>query len=82
MLQIVRVEKVDENRFICAFSMFFSWVMVLKLSKKVNFGPDLSKKSKSVKAIYIHASTSSKYTLWENVMVYLGLNHHLWDICN
>ena len=66
MLHIVRVEKVDENGFIFAFSMFSSQVMVLKLSKKVNFlklGTDLSKKCNSVKAIYIHASESSHYTL-------------------
>ena len=75
IIQIVRAEKVDENGVICTFSMFSSWVMVLKLSKKVNFlkfGADLSKKSKSVKAIYIHASKSSHYTLWENVMFYRG----------
>ena len=38
MLQTVRTEKVDEkNGFICLVSMFPSWVMVLKLSKKVHF---------------------------------------------
>ena len=55
MLQIVRAGKVDEkNGVICLVSMFPSWVMVLKLSKKVHFlqfCADLSKKSKSIKAI-------------------------------
>ena len=50
-------------------SMFPSRVIVLKLSKKVHFlqsCADLSKKPKSVKAIYIYASESSHYTLSEN----------------
>ena len=84
ILQTVRSEKVDEkNGVICLVSMFPSWVMVLKLSKKVHFlqfCADLSKKSKSVKAIYIYASESSHYTLSENAMVYRGLSHRSWDI--
>ena len=47
--------------------------MVCKLSRKghfLQFCADLSKKSKSVKAIYIYASESSHYTLPENGMVY------------
>ena len=59
MLQTVRAEKVDEkNGIICLASMFPVWVMVLKLSKKVHFlqfCADLSKNSKSIKAIYIYA---------------------------
>ena len=58
MLQTLRAEKGA----ICLVSMFLSWVMVLKLSKKVHFlrfCADLSKKSKSVKAIYIYASKRS-----------------------
>ena len=62
MLQTVRAEKVDEkNRVVCLVSMFPSWVKVLKLSKKVHFllfCADLSKKPRSVKAIYIYASES------------------------
>ena len=54
----VRAEKVDgKNRVICLVSMFSSWVMVLKLSKKVYFSQfyaDISKKPKSVKWIYIY----------------------------
>ena len=84
MLQTVRVEKVDEKiGVICLVSMFPSWVMVCKLSKKVNFlqfCADLSKKSKSVEAIYIYASESSYYSLSESALIYGGLRHRLWDI--
>ena len=82
MLQTVRSEKVDENGVICLVSIFPSWVMVCKLPKKVfsQFCTDLSKKSKSVKAIYICASESSYFSLSENAMVYWGLSHHSLDI--
>ena len=84
MLQTVRVEKVDEkNGVICLVSMFPSWVMVLKCSKKVHFMQfcaDLSKKPKSLKAIFMYASESSHDTLLENGMVYRGLSHRSWDI--
>ena len=63
MLQIVRAEKVDEiNGIVFLVSMFPSWVMVCKLSKKVHFlqfCSALSRKFKSVKAIYINACESS-----------------------
>ena len=78
------MEKVDEtNGIICVISMFPSCVMVCKLSKKWYFlqlWADLSKKSKSVKAIYKYATESSHYTLSENAMVYRCLSHHSWDI--
>ena len=81
ILQTVGAEKVDEkNGVICLVSMFPSWVMVPKLSKKVHFlqfCADLSKKSKSVKAIYICVSENSHYTF---ATVYRGLSHRLWDI--
>ena len=84
MLQTVRVGKVNEkDGVICLAFMFPSWVAVCKLSKKVHFlqfCADLSKKSKSVEAIYIYASESSYYTLPENAMVYRGLHHLSWDI--
>ena len=84
ILQTVRAEKVDEkNGIICLFSMFPTWVMVRKLSKKVHFlqvFADFSKKSKSVKAIYIYATESSHYTFSENDMVYRDLSHRSWDI--
>ena len=47
--------------------------MVHKVSKKMHFlqfCADVSKKSKSVEAIYIYASESSRYTLSGNGMVY------------
>ena len=79
MLQTVRTEKVDEkNKVICLAFMFPSRVMVLKLSKKVHFlefCDGLSKKPKSIKAIYIYASESSHYTLSENDIIYSGLSH-------
>ena len=43
---------------------------------------DLSKKSKSIKAIHIYACESSHYTLSENSMVYRGVSHGSWDISN
>ena len=68
MLQTVRVEKVDKkNGVICLASMVPSWVMVLKLPKKVHFlqfCTDLSEK----KAIYICGSKSFCYGLSENYM--------------
>ena len=59
----------EKNEVICLVSMFSSWAMVLKSSKKVHFlqfCADLSKKSKSVKATYVYASESSHYTLPES----------------
>ena len=82
MLQTFRAEKVDEKkqktkqktrktkRVICLGS--------LNCPKKcifLQFCADLSKKPKSVKAIYIYASESSDYTLSENEMVYRCLSH-------
>ena len=70
MLQTVREEKIDKKKgVICLFSMFPFRVMFLKLPKKVHFlqfCADLSKKSKSVKTIYLHASESCHYALSEN----------------
>ena len=63
ILQTVRSEKVDEkNGAIYLVSMFPSWVVVFKLSKKVyflQFCADFTKKSKSIKAIYIYAPERS-----------------------
>ena len=79
MLQIVGAGKVVEKySIICLVSMFPSWVMLCKLSKKVQFlrfCAYLSKKSKSVEEIYIYASESSHYTLAENGMVYRSPSH-------
>ena len=66
-------EKVDEkNRVDCLVFMFPSWVMVLKLPKKVHFlqiWADLSRKSKPVKA-----------SLSENGVVYYALTYCFEDI--
>ena len=60
MLQTVRAEKLDKKiRVICLVSMFLTWVMACKLSKKMHFlqfCADLSKKYKSVEAIHIYVS--------------------------
>ena len=61
----------DKNEVICLVSMFLSWVMVLKLSKKglfLQFCADLSKKSKAIKAIYIFASERSRYAFQKMVL--------------
>ena len=57
MSQTIRVEKVNKkNEAIFLALLFRSWVMTLKLFRKVHilqFCADLSKKPKSVKTIYI-----------------------------
>ena len=84
ILQTVRSENVNRNNgVICLTPMFPSWVMVLKLSKKVHFlqfCADLSKKSKSIKAIYIYASERSRYALSENGIVYYAMTYCFGDI--
>ena len=84
MLQTFTAEKIDEKSgVICLAFMFPSWVMVLKLSKKMNnlqFCAHLCQKSKSVKVIYIYASERSYYSLTENDMVYRGLSHRSWEV--
>ena len=55
----------------------------LKLSKKVHFlkfRADLSKKSKSVKAIYIHATERPCCTVSENGIVYYAMTYLFGDI--
>ena len=57
--------------------------MFFKLSKKVHFlrfCADVSKKSKFIKAIYIHASERYRYTLSENDIVHYGMTYCLRDI--
>ena len=63
--------------------MFPSWLMILKLSKKVhffNFVLTSAKKSKYVKASYIYASETSRYALSENVIVYYAMASRFEDI--
>ena len=78
------VEKVNEkNGVICLVSMFSSWVIVLKLSKKVHllqYCADFSKKTKPVKAIYIYASKRSRYALSENDIVNYAITYCFGDI--
>ena len=77
MLQLER-KKVDRKKvFICLFFILISWIMVLKLSKKVHLlqlFDDFSYKPKSAYAIYTYASESSHYNLSENGMVYRVLS--------
>ena len=52
--------------------------MVVKLSKKVHFFQfyaDLSKKSLSIKAIYIYATGRARYVLSENGIVYHAMTY-------
>ena len=93
MLQKVRAEKRwknDEkiwkrwkNRVICLVSMIASWVIVLKLSGKVHFlqfCADLSRKTKSIEAIYIYASERSFYALSGNGIAYYAMIYCFGDI--
>ena len=80
--QKVRAQKVDEkNRVIFLFP---SWVMALKLPKIVYFlkiCAHLSKKSKSIKAIYLYPSEIPHHPLSENSMLYRGLKIlRYWEI--
>ena len=68
---------------ICLVSVFPSRVMVVKFSKKVHFlqfCADLSKKSRSIKVIYIYASERSRYILSENGIVYCAMTYYFGDI--
>ena len=46
----------------------------------VQFCADFSKKSNSIKAIYIYVSESSRYALSENGIVYCALTYYFGDI--
>ena len=65
--------------------MFPSWAMVLKLPKIVHslqFCPDLSKRSQSVKAILVYTSERSHYALLEHSVVYRCLRQFANNYCN
>ena len=72
ILQTVRAQKLDaKNGVICLVSFFLSWVMVLKLPKIVHFleiCANVSKKSKSIKAIYLYRSERPHHGLSGNSM--------------
>ena len=74
-----KARKADEkNEVICQLSFFLSRVTVLKLPNIVHFlkiCADLSKKSKSIKAIYLYPSERTHHALSENDMVYSGLSN-------
>ena len=82
--QTVRAQQVDEkNGVLCLVSFFPSWVIVLKLSKIVNFlqiCAGLSKKSKSIKATYLYPSQRPHHALSKNSMFYRGLSNSSRDI--
>ena len=63
MLQAGRAEKAEKNGVICVVIMFPSWVMILKLLKKVYFFQfwALAKKSKYVKVIYTYACLVTRF---------------------
>ena len=68
---------------ICLVFMFHSSVMVLKLSKIVNFlqfCANLSKTSKFSKAIYIYAFERPRYALSENGIAYYAITYCFGDI--
>ena len=76
-------KQVDEKWGHFSSFMFSSWVMVFKLSKKVHFlqfCAELSKKSTSIKAIYICASERYCYALSENDIVYYAITYCFGDI--
>ena len=78
--EIVRAQKVDHFFY---FPFFASWVMVLELPKIVHFlqdCADLSKKSKSIKAIYLYPPEIPHHALSENNMFYRGLSKNSRDI--
>ena len=82
--QTVRTQKADEkNGVFCLVSFFPSWVMVLKFPKIRHFlriCVELSKKSKSIKAIFLYPSERSHYALSENSMFHRGLSNSSRDI--
>ena len=83
----VRAEKVDEKKnekkkwVICLVPMFPSWLMVLKLPKKVRFlqfGADVSKISKSVKGTYVHLKVL--ITLYQKMIWFIGVGAIAYEI--
>ena len=77
MLQKVRAKKVDKKWGSLSSSCCLPEIWSLNCPKVhfLQFCADLSKKPKSVKAIYIYETESSDYTLSENDIVYRGLSH-------
>ena len=60
---------------------FLLWALLLSKKKHfLQFCTDLSKKSESIKAIYISAYESSCYALLENGIVYYAMTYCFGDI--
>ena len=71
-----------KNGVICLVSMFPSWVMVLKLPKKAHFFQfcaNLSKKSKSIKVIYIIATRNN---IKRKTPIFFNLRNYVEKQCN
>ena len=81
--QIVRARNVDEkNDFIYLICFFSFRVMVLKLPKILHFFQicaDLSKKPKSIKAIYFYPSERPHHALSEN-RIFIGVQATVHEI--
>ena len=80
ILQAGKAEKDEKNGVICVVFMFPSWVMILKLLKKVHFFHFVLTSAKMSKAIYIYASEIYRYALSENVIVYYAMTSCFEDI--
>ena len=81
--QTVTAQKVDKNEFICLGFFFSPWVMVLELPNIVHFlqiCADLSKKSKSIKAIYLHPYERPHLALSKTSIFFRGLSNNSQDI--
>ena len=79
--QTAAARKVD--KVICLISFFSSWVMILRLPKILHFlqvCADLSKKSKSIIAIYSYLYVRPRHALSENSMFYEVLKNCSRDI--
>ena len=74
-------EKVDEkNGIICLVSMFPSWFMVLKLSKKEHFCNFVLSSARNLSLLKLYGSERSRYALSENGSVYYAMIYCFGDI--
>ena len=84
MIKTVRAEKVNKKMgLLVHFPCLLPDLWSIKLSKKVHFlkfCADLSKKSQSLKVIYIHAAKRSCCTITENGIVYYAMTYLFGDI--
>ena len=84
MLQTVRAEKLDKiNWVICPVSMFPSWVMVFKLSKKVHFCNFVLTSARNLSLLkqFTYMPTGRlRYVLSENGIAYYTMAYCFGDI--